>query len=387
MVGESIGSFEIVSQLGQGGMGVVYLAQHKRIARKVAIKVLLPQLSHDVEIVERFFTEARATSMIRHPGLVEISDCDVLPNGSAYIVMELLEGESLGNHLASQGRLPVARALIAARNIADALAAAHAQNIVHRDLKPDNVFLMPPTAASPAPIKILDFGIAKLMDAGGGHKTRTGILLGTPVYMSPEQCRGASTVDHRTDIYAFGCLLYEMLIGHPPFRGEGFGELIQAHLMVTPERLRALDPTIPPALDDLVARMLAKSPDERPQTMRQLVRELDALAGNPGTGAQTPIPVRDPPSAPLGGIGATMRLPASVPRRASPVETTLGSSTWETVPAVKTRSSGGILGGGDHGRDRRGRVRGLAGHPSRPGGARAGDDGGDHGAARAAAEP
>jgi serine/threonine-protein kinase len=304
VVGESIGSFKVVAKLGEGGMGAVYLGEHKRIARKVAIKVLLPELSVNHEIVERFFNEARATSLIRHPGIVDVTDCDLLPNGSAYIVMEYLEGETLGASLRRGERLSVAHAAFLTRHVAHALAAAHEKRIVHRDLKPDNIFLPSGAASGDSPTKILDFGIAKLLKTEVGEnklKTRTGSIIGTPAYMSPEQCRGIGDIDHRTDIYSLGCMLFEMLCGRPPFVSEGFGELIQAHLSVAPPSIRALDLTLPSVVDGLVARMLAKSPGERPQTMRELVALLDAvIAAAPATsdpvvlkrapGAQFPVP-------------------------------------------------------------------------------------------------
>jgi len=246
MIGQDIGSYRIVAKLGEGGMGAVYLGEHQHIARKAAIKVLLPELSANSQIVARFFNEARATSLIRHPGIVDIIDCNVLPSGNAYIVMEYLVGESLGSHLRGGRRLPPSRAIFLSRHIADALAAAHGQRIVHRDLKPDNIFLM--NGAEAAPIKILDFGIAKLMHTDardGSYRTRTGSIMGTPVYMSPEQCRGSGEIDHRTDIYSLGCILFEMVAGRPPFTYEGFGELIQAHMSTTPPRLRSLDPSAP----------------------------------------------------------------------------------------------------------------------------------------------
>jgi hypothetical protein len=332
MVGESVGAYKIVAKLGEGGMGAVYLGEHQRIARKAAIKVLLPEFSANPQIVARFFNEARATSLIRHPGIVEVTDCDVLPSGNAYIVMEALEGESLGSYLRRGGRLSVQRAAFLTRHIADALAAAHEQRIVHRDLKPDNVFLLPDGgAAASQPIKILDFGIAKLVhgEAGEGNlKTRTGVILGTPVYMSPEQCRGVGTVDHRTDIYSLGCILFEMICGQPPFTSEGFGELIHSHLSVTPPTLRSFDPALPASMDALVARMLAKAPGDRPQTMRGLIGELlAAVAAVPaGSGAPTM-------TAPVVRQGGTMLLePAESPN----VHTTLRSASAEKMSAVKT---------------------------------------------------
>jgi serine/threonine-protein kinase len=326
MIGESIGGYRIVAKLGEGGMGAVYLAEHRRIARRAAIKVLLPELSSNQEVVERFFTEARATSLIEHPGIVEIVDCDVLPTGSAYIVMELLQGESLGSYLRRGQRLPLERTLSLTRHVADALEAAHQRGIVHRDLKPDNVFLL----ASGA-IKIVDFGIAKLMSGTttGRDHTRPGTLLGTPVYMSPEQCRGAVEVDHRTDIYSLGCLLFEMLCGRPPFTYAGFGELIQAHLSEAPPALRSLDATLPPALEALVARLLAKSAGDRPQTMRALAAELDALlAAAPAAGPPTEVLAAPPQAARAGGTVAYDAVKGAFPR----IESTLRSATAEKAP-------------------------------------------------------
>jgi serine/threonine protein kinase len=331
MIGQAIGSYQIVAKLGEGGMGAVYLGEHQHIARKAAIKVLLPELSANAQIVARFFNEARATSLIRHPGIVEIIDCSVLPSGNAYIVMEYLVGESLGGHLRDSRRLPPSRAIFLTRHIADALAAAHGQRIVHRDLKPDNIFLM--TGSEAAPIKILDFGIAKLMHTDardGSYRTRTGSIMGTPVYMSPEQCRGSGEIDHRTDIYSLGCILFEMVAGRPPFTFEGFGELIQAHMSTTPPRLRSLDPNVPAALDDLVARLLAKSPDERPQTMHELVSALDAI------GAAAPAPARasDRPVSSIPVARTVQGKPAEPAGGKPTTQTTLGSGTGERIAVV-----------------------------------------------------
>jgi serine/threonine-protein kinase len=335
MIGEMVGAYRIVKKLGEGGMGAVYLGEHLRIARKAAIKVLLPELSVNHQIVARFFSEARATSVIRHPGIVEIFDCDVLPSGNAYIVMELLEGESLGDHLRGGRRLSVQRAASLTRSVADALAAAHEQGIVHRDLKPDNVFLL--NAGSRAPIyptKILDFGIAKLMHTGGegNYKTKTGSILGTPVYMSPEQCRGSGTIDHRTDIYSLGCMFFEMICGRPPFTSEGFGELIQSHLSVVPPALRSFDPTIPPAVERLAARLLAKSPSDRPQTMANLVQELDAaMAGAAPASAERGEPVAGVATADAGTVRASPGA-REMPR----IQTTLRAAASENLPVVDT---------------------------------------------------
>ena len=237
-------------------------------------------------MVARFFSEARATSSIRHPGIVEVLDCDVLPNGRAYIVMELLEGKSLLGRMSARPRPSAATSALALSltgEIASALEAAHRKHIVHRDLKPDNIFLVEDQRRSHGfVVKILDFGIAKLLSTEGeGHagiaRTRTGALLGTPIYMSPEQCRGAAAVDWRADIYAMGCILFEMLAGRPPFTYEGFGELIAAHISEPPPSLLALQPRITPAVAAFVARLLEKDPARRPQSMEAAGKEIAAL--------------------------------------------------------------------------------------------------------------
>jgi serine/threonine-protein kinase len=195
--------------------------------------------------------------------------------------MEYLEGETVGAYLHRHTKLvgepEVARAIV--REIADALSAAHARTIIHRDLKPDNVFLASAGAGAPhlARVKILDFGIAKLAGAGNTPSiTHTGSLLGTPVYASPEQFKGAKTLDHRTDIYSLGCIAFELMTGRPPFVGESVGELVASHLYAEPPALRTLEPTTSPAFEALVQRMLAKAAEDRPQSMREVVAAIDA---------------------------------------------------------------------------------------------------------------
>jgi serine/threonine protein kinase len=280
MIGRTIGNYTLVEKLGQGGMGEVYLAEHRRIGRRAAIKFLLPALTRDADVVTRFFNEARATSLIRHPGIVEIYDCDVVDE-QAYIVMEYLEGESLAAALRRTGGLahePVTIAAIVGQ-IASALAAAHRKEIIHRDLKPENVFLsVEESSRAPFIVKILDFGIAKLAaPGGGGSNTRTGGLLGTPVYMSPEQCRGVSTIDRRTDVYALGCLMFELATGRHVFIKDASGDLLVAHIIETPPRVSSIRPEIPAWMDELVAKMLSKAPDDRPSSMDEVVAEIEAF--------------------------------------------------------------------------------------------------------------
>jgi serine/threonine-protein kinase len=299
-LGSRVAGYTILHILGRGGMGQVYLAQHLRIARRAAIKVLLPELSTNEAVVERFFTEARATSVIRHPGIVEVFDCD-MADGQGFIVMEYLEGESLAAYLGRArgplGDLPFALAVTA--QVASAVGAAHHRGIVHRDLKPDNVFLavFPNDDGTPVPrVKVLDFGIAKLAPQGGGPQTRTGALLGTPAYMSPEQCRGGNrAVDERSDVYSLGCICYEMLCGQPPFVRDGMGDLIVAHVSESPQPVRAIAPGIPSPVEALVMRMLAKDPDQRPASMEAVTSEVtNCLASIGLSGAPTEIRPRRP---------------------------------------------------------------------------------------------
>jgi serine/threonine-protein kinase len=282
MIGEQFGNYRAIELLGEGGMGAVYLAEHPGIGRRVAVKVLHKNYIRDDQLLARFLNEARAANAIRHPNIIEILDSGVIADGTPFLVMELLEGESLGTRLRRTGALPVATALDFAYQTASALGAAHKKGIVHRDLKPDNLFVIPDSHDTERErIKVLDFGIAKLQQGPSSDsvKTRTGTLMGTPIYMSPEQCRGTRAVDHRSDMYSLGVILYEMLIGQPPFVSEGFGELVNMHLNVAPPSPRAHRPEIPAALDALVLKMLAKSPDDRYADMGELQAALKASGG------------------------------------------------------------------------------------------------------------
>ncbi len=278
MLGTTLGSYRIDRELGRGGMGAVYVGTHTALGRRSAIKVLLPEMSRDEGIVQRFFNEAKAASSIDHPGIIEIFDYGRSDDGSAYIVMELLDGESLADRLKKQPKLHPDAAISIARQVAGALAAAHAVSIVHRDLKPDNVFLVrDPELPGGERIKLLDFGIAKLAADRDAALTQTGALMGTPYYMSPEQCRGAKLVDARSDLYSLGCMLFQMLAGVVPFTGEGIGEIIAAHIHVEPPAIQRSAPLISDELAELIAKLLAKSPAERPQTADDLIATLSAV--------------------------------------------------------------------------------------------------------------
>jgi eukaryotic-like serine/threonine-protein kinase len=308
VIGTRVNNYEIVSLIGEGGMGNVYLARHPLIDRRAAIKVLHPELASDRGQVTRFFNEARAANAIRHPNIIDIIDVGLLPGSERpYLMMELLEGETLASRLVRLGSLTAEAAIEIARQTASALGAAHTKGIIHRDLKPDNLFLVPQRSPPGRDlVKLLDFGIAKLRSELGGTnvRTRTGLLLGTPPYMSPEQCQGLSAgIDRRTDVYALGIILFEMVCGAPPFLAEGFGNVLIMHLTQEPPSPRSRNPAVPPALEAIILRALAKEPDGRFDSMAALEAALAAVppaaAGQAVAPAsrnrhRTPAPTRVP---------------------------------------------------------------------------------------------
>ena len=264
--GERVGEYEVEEVIGRGGFGTVYRAVQPLIGKKVAIKVLSRKYSADGEIVSRFVSEAKAVNQIRHRHIIDIFSFGQLPDGRHYYIMEHLDGEPLDRYIAERGAMNVADALPILRAIARALDAAHAKGIAHRDLKPENIFVARDTDGELYP-KLLDFGIAKLMgpDESLAHKTGTGVPIGTPFYMSPEQCRGRD-VDHRTDIYSFGVLTYRMLTGTYPFDGEIIDILHkQIHEMPPPPSSRNKE--LSHEADQAVLWMMQKDPEQRPRTV------------------------------------------------------------------------------------------------------------------------
>jgi serine/threonine protein kinase len=283
MLGTVVGSYRITGQIAVGGMGTVYRAEHTLIGRVAAIKVLHPEMTTSREIVTRFFNEAKATSGIKHPGIVEVFDFGYMQSGHAYLVMEFLEGETLSQRIRQRQTMPEGEAAMLMRGVCSALSAAHAKGVVHRDLKPDNIFIVPePDSPLGERTKILDFGIAKLTEVGEGNQhTKAGAVMGTPTYMSPEQCRGTGEVDHRADLYSIGCMLYELVIGRPPFTQTGAGELLGAHLFVDPDP-PSRHGRITPDLEALVMRLLEKKADRRVQTAAELAQLLVGIAQSSG---------------------------------------------------------------------------------------------------------
>jgi tRNA A-37 threonylcarbamoyl transferase component Bud32 len=322
VLGSSLGNYRVVQQLSEGGMGVVYIGHHEALGRRVVIKVLRPDLSNDADMVQRFFNEARAATAIRSPGIVQVFDFGFTPDRRAYFVMELLDGESLAARL-KRRRYDFTECCRLGRQVANVLQAAHAAGIVHRDLKPANLFLVPdPEVVSGERVKVLDFGIAKLAgDAGSaGVQTGTGLMMGTPYYMSPEQCRSASAADARSDIYSLGCILFQIACGRPPFVFAGVGDIVAAHLHEPPPHPHQLAPGVPPSLSALIAQMLAKHPDARPQTMAAVGQALDDIvrAMDPaGAAAPAPQPMA-PTAAQPGALAAAQPALLAIAQPAPP---------------------------------------------------------------------
>jgi serine/threonine-protein kinase len=268
--GQVIGNYRILSKIGTGGMGAVFLAEHPLIGKRVALKVIHRELAGNREVVQRFFQEARAVNTIGNEHIVEIHDFGVSPEGDHFFIMEYLDGRTLASVLAHEGRLPVLRALHIGAQLAVALGAAHACGVIHRDLKPDNIMLTL-RLGDPDFVKVLDFGLAKMFaEHASTVKTAAGVLLGTPQYMSPEACESQRDLDHRTDIYAVGVLLFQMMTGTLPFSGASMGEVLVKQVTQLPPAPRALSPEIPPSVEQIVLRCLAKQPEARFSTMGAL---------------------------------------------------------------------------------------------------------------------
>jgi serine/threonine-protein kinase len=274
-------------------MGSVWMAEHMMIGRRVAIKMLHAHISRQPDLTTRFFNEAKAAAAIQDAGIVQIFDFGHHTDGRAYIVMELLDGESLERRLERLGRLALGEALRIMHQVANSLGAVHQHGIVHRDLKPDNIFLVRDlVAAGGERAKILDFGIAKIAGASG-MKTEISVVMGTPMFMSPEQCRGAGLVDQRSDVYSLGCVLFMLITGRTPFVAEGTGEIIAMHLREPAPAPSSLVLGVPHAVDALVLRCMEKDPARRFASAADLsdalAAQLPAVAVSQQMSAVTPL--------------------------------------------------------------------------------------------------
>jgi len=279
--GTVLGSYRLIEIVGEGGMGRVYLAEHTRLGRRVALKMLRSEYARKPNAIKRMFAEARAVNQINHENIVEVTDFIEEEGKDNYYIMELLKGQSLGDLLVHEGALPVKRAIGIAAQVANALAAVHGMGIVHRDMKSENIFLTERGGQKDF-VKLLDFGVAKIAESQEGDllsQTSEGAILGTPEYMSPEQASG-KPLDYRTDIYALGVILFEMVTGKKPFIAKSFGELVIKHTIVKPPRpnaLRGSRSRIPDALETLILECLEKEPQSRPQSMNEIETRLKGI--------------------------------------------------------------------------------------------------------------
>lgn len=272
------GKYRLLRLLAKGGMGTVYAAEEVPSGRKVAVKLLNESASSDSKAAQRLYTEAHAASAVGHPNIVEVYELGQTYNGTPFLVMELLEGQSLADVLQLLGKLDPGYGVDIIAQILSALAAAHEKSIVHRDLKPQNIFLCP-DAIGGTKVKILDFGISKMWtDDYQLHLTQTGFVVGTPYYMSPEHARGAKDIDGQTDIWAVGVVLYQILTGRLPYEGETYNELLAKILNEPFPRPREIAPTISPALEHVVLEALAKEREDRYRTASQFRAELLSVA-------------------------------------------------------------------------------------------------------------
>jgi eukaryotic-like serine/threonine-protein kinase len=273
--------YQIEDVIGEGGMGLVVSAQHLGLRQRVAIKLLLSQGAHiEPAALERFQREARAAARIRSEHVCRVLDVGMLPGGTPYLVMEYLEGCDLADELATRGRLPVMEAVGYVLQACEALAEAHAAGIIHRDLKPANLFLAHRSNGTRC-LKLLDFGVSKSLATGEGSElslTKTSAIVGSPIYMSPEQLHSAKDVDARTDIWALGALLYELITGRPPFYGETIPQLVSAVLNGEPETFASLGLTVPAGLEQAIHKALAKTCDQRYATVGELATALGPYA-------------------------------------------------------------------------------------------------------------
>ena len=305
LVGKTIGSYRIVKCLGKGGMGAVYFGEHPKIESKVAIKVLLPRFVSAQDIVRRFFDEARAVNRIGHPGIVRIHDCNKQEDVGVYLVMELLEGESLAERFGRVGRLGWEEVARLVQQCASALHASHKTGIIHRDLKPANIFVVPdPDMPGGERIKILDFGIAKLLednDPMDGSGTRTGMVIGSPMYMSPEQCIDSKSVDRRTDIYSLGAIAYRLMAGEFPYEADTLGRLILKQQKEKPAPLRSLGVEVPAGVAEVIHKALETEREDRYADMAEFqgaLREAAEAAEDEPAGQTRCTQERDAPAEP-----------------------------------------------------------------------------------------
>jgi len=335
--GQQVGEYVVDEKIGEGAFGTVFRATHPLIGKVVAIKVLARRFSVDPDMVSRFVAEAKAVNQIRHRNIIDIFSFGALEDGRRFYVMEYLDGETLDARVEREGKLTLAEAIPILRGIARALDAAHAKGIAHRDLKAENVFLAEGDGLAPWP-KLLDFGIAKLMATDNAleqpkHKTRTGTPVGTPYYMSPEQCRGRD-VDHRTDYYAFGVLAYLLVTGKYPHDAADYMSILMRQLTEHPDPPSSLAPELPPGIDETIGWLIAKDPADRPPDLRTAVAAFETAAEEAGIPITPDVwDVKTPNPA------VETRPPHTAPARSGLASKPPSSPAWSTPRPRKTPRS------------------------------------------------
>ncbi|MFH2010193.1 MAG: serine/threonine-protein kinase [bacterium] len=330
LIGVSIGNYQVLSLLGQGAMGEVYLGEHPQIGRRVAIKVLVDSLAGNQAMAQRFMSEARAVNKINHPNIIQIYDFGQLPDGRLYYTMEYLEGRELKLILQERAPLSIQSTADVLRQIAAALQAAHGHGIVHRDLKPENIFVV--EHESGFLVKVLDFGIAKLLEPGMGssHRTSTGMIMGTPLYMSPEQAAGdVAAISAQSDIYALGVITYQMLSGRLPIDAPTTAQILAMHITEPPRPLAQVAVGIPNEVAMVVEGSLQKDPALRPSSAQVFYEDFAraCMGAAPGTVA---IPLHLPGQSMAGtssqsGISSAGDQPTTMSNSASQIMTESGA--------------------------------------------------------------
>ena len=334
-------TYSILRAIGEGGMGRVYEARHTRIGKRFALKLLHPEYARQPEVLSRFQREAEAAASINHPNVGDVYDIGKTADGRPFIVAELLEGRELAEYLSERSRLEIPLAIRITRQICKALSAAHAKGIVHRDMKPENVFLTG-DLGSPV-VKVIDFGISKVHEVGGQALTKTGMIMGTPSYMAPEQARG-ERVDHRADVYAVGAILYQIVTGKRPFDRGDPTATITAVLLEEPERPCDLNPSLPSSLEIVIQRAMAKSADDRYSSMDALDADLAAFAG-PGKSSIAPPSAHAQASADArarGSDSAALSRPTIVLMGALAAAFVLGSIVSVSAAVIRLSRGGGV---------------------------------------------
>lgn len=322
--------YRIDERLNEGGMGTVYRGTHVLMDKTVAIKVLRPLLAADEKIVARFSREARAASRISHPHALSVTDFGEAENGVVFLVMEFLNGQTLKNVIRQDGPMPLARVVEIIRQVGAALDAAHEQGVVHRDLKSENIMLL--GANGPDYAKVLDFGIAKIKEHDGDYDpglTAPDLVIGTPQYMSPEQCSQAPDIDSRSDIYSLGVIIYEMLVGHVPFTGPSPTAIMMKHLQEPVPSVLVERPDLTAGVGRVIARAMAKNPDDRYQNVAELVEDLTIAAGIEA-GVNPPVPM----SAAANRIVVPTRTSALSEEDAGEDEVTVVRQRLDTTPGT-----------------------------------------------------